>query len=170
MKTSVLSRCALISLAIGLVALPAPAQDISLDAGNRGRPVSLDNRAAGEVLVHALTLAGLRYSYGEQSVSKGMDCSALVQHVFREAMQQELPRTSEEQSRIGDLVLRHELEPGDLVFFNTQGPRFSHVGIYVGEGRFVHSPAAGGAIRMESMDKSYWKTRYTGARRVRSVL
>jgi cell wall-associated NlpC family hydrolase len=149
-----------------LAATPASAGDISLYAGNPGPAAAPDAQRAGEVVLNAMTLAGLRYAYGSQSVTQGMDCSALVQHVFRESAQQELPRTTEQQSQVGELVLRHELLAGDLVFFNTSGQPFSHVGIYVGEGRFVHAPASGGRIRLESMDKAYWAARYNGARRV----
>lgn len=148
------------------LALPCAARDISLDAGPVAAPAALAPQRAGEVVVNALTLAGLRYAYGSQSVTDGMDCSALVQHVFRQSWQRELPRTAEQQSRAGDLVLPPELQAGDLVFFNTSGQRFSHVGIYVGEGRFVHAPAAGGAIRVDSMRKTYWMQRYNGARRI----
>jgi cell wall-associated NlpC family hydrolase len=158
-------------LLLSLILLPAlstpcAARDISLDAGPVGAPAALDPQRAGEVVINALTLAGLRYAYASQSVTNGMDCSALVQHVFRQSWQRELPRTAEQQSRAGDLVLPHELQAGDLVFFNTSGQRFSHVGIYVGEGRFVHSPASGGAIRVDSMNKTYWTQRYNGARRI----
>lgn len=167
LEMPVFSRLALLPFAL-LCALASSAQagDITLYAGNPGPAAAPDAQRTGDVVVNALTLAGLRYAYGRQSVTQGMDCSALVQHVFRESAQLELPRTSEEQSRIGDLVLRRELIAGDLVFFNTSGQAFSHVGIYVGEDRFVHSPSAGGKVRMERMDKAYWATRYNGARRV----
>lgn len=145
---------------------PALARDISLDPGNYGAPPANARERSADVVMHAMGLAGLRYAYGGTSATSGMDCSALVQHVFRHAWQRELPRTSEEISRAGDQLLARELAPGDLVFFDTLGRPYSHVGIYVGENRFVHAPAAGGAIRLDSLELPYWKTRYNGARRI----
>lgn len=95
-----------------------------------------------------------------------MDCSGLVRYVFKEAWNADLPRTSEEISRVGQRIEVQDLQPGDLVFYNTLKRAFSHVGIYLGGNRFIHSPARGGEVRIESMDVGYWKKRFNGARRI----
>lgn len=114
----------------------------------------------------AVSLAGVQYKYGGNSPDTGMDCSGLVRFVFKEAANKDLPRSSEEISRVGSAVEDHELRPGDLVFFNTLKRAFSHVGIYLGEDKFIHSPASGGKVRIESMSLRYWKQRFNGARRI----
>ena len=142
------------------------ARDISIDTGGMASPLQHASGRINDVVLQALALAGLRYEYGGQSTTTGMDCSALVQHVFRQAWQQDLPRTAEEISRAGDRVTVRELEPGDLVFFDTLSRPYSHVGIYLGGNKFVHSPSAGSAVRVENMSGNYWKSRYNGARRI----
>lgn len=142
------------------------ARDISMDTGGMASPLQHASGRINDVVLQALALAGLRYQYGGQSATTGMDCSALVQHVFRQAWQRDLPRTAEEISRAGDRVTVRELEPGDLVFFNTLSRPYSHVGIYLGENKFVHSPSAGSSVRVENMSVNYWKSRYNGARRI----
>jgi cell wall-associated NlpC family hydrolase len=89
-----------------------------------------------------------------------------VQRVFRNAAGIELPRTAREMSRLGLKVDRNALQPGDLVFFNTRRNAYSHVGIYIGEGRFVHAPSSGGVVRVEEIRQKYWATRFNGARRI----
>jgi cell wall-associated NlpC family hydrolase len=89
-----------------------------------------------------------------------------VRYVFKEAWGAELPRTSAEISKMGENIDKQDLQPGDLVFFNTLKHTFSHVGIYLGDNKFIHSPSAGGKVRVESMDLSYWKARFNGARRL----
>lgn len=121
---------------------------------------------ASELVVRALGLLGIRYKYGGTEPEGGVDCSGLVRYVFRDAWGTELPRTSEEMSRLGEKVDARELQPGDLVFYNTLRRSFSHVGIYLGENRFIHAPSGGGRVRIESMDVNYWKKRFNGARRV----
>ena len=125
---------------------------------------SFTDRAA-QVAIEALSLVGIRYRYGGNSPEQGLDCSGLVRYVFREAGT-ELPRTSNEMSRRGQPVDKQDLQPGDLVFFNTLNRAFSHVGIYLGNNQFIHAPSTGRAVRVEDMDMSYWKTRFNGARRV----
>ncbi|HWT55036.1 MAG TPA: C40 family peptidase [Rhodocyclaceae bacterium] len=114
----------------------------------------------------ALSLVGIRYRRGGTTPETGFDCSGFVQHVFREGMGLMLPRTSREISKEGEVVKKNELQPGDLVFFNTMRKTFSHVGIYLGEGQFIHSPRTGGKVRIEDMRESYWAKRYEGARRI----
>ncbi len=118
------------------------------------------------MLFAALATAGVDYRYGGKSMASGFDCSGLVAHVFKEAYGVQLPHNAAEQSRYGRALEPNELEPGDLVFFNTQRQPFSHVGIYLGNQRFIHAPKTGAVVRTESMRISYWKKRYDGARRV----
>ena len=113
-----------------------------------------------------MTLTGVRYKYGGTSPESGMDCSGLVRYVFQKTWEMDLPRTSDEISRVGRHIEMHDLQPGDLVFYNTLRRKFSHVGIYVGDNKFVHAPTAGGKVRVESMELSYWKKRFDGARRI----
>lgn len=126
---------------------------------------SFTDRAA-QIAIEALSLVGIRYRYGGNSPEQGLDCSGLVRYVFREAGGTDLPRTSQEMSRRGEPVDKQDLKPGDLVFFNTLNRAFSHVGIYLGNNQFVHSPSAGRNVRVEDMDMTYWKARFNGARRV----
>ncbi|MFA7293283.1 MAG: C40 family peptidase [Rhodocyclaceae bacterium] len=121
---------------------------------------------AQDLILKGLEMVGVRYSRGGTDPDAGLDCSGFVQLVFRDAIGFGLPRTSREMSEVGDRVDRQELKPGDLVFFNTMRRAFSHVGIYLGEGRFLHSPRPGGEVRVEDMGSSYWVKRYNGARRV----
>lgn len=120
----------------------------------------------GELLLRALGLVGLPYKYGGNSPDTGFDCSGLVHYVFGHAVGLALPRNAEEISRVGDPVRPDELEPGDLVFFNTLQRPFSHVGIYLGEQRFIHAPSHGGQVEIVSMADRYWQRRYNGGRRI----
>ena len=114
----------------------------------------------------ALDLIGIRYRRGGTSPETGFDCSGFVDHVFREGLGLYLPHNAKQISKTGAAVAKNELQPGDLVFFNTMRRAFSHVGIYLGDNKFVHAPRAGGTVRVEDMTDSYWRKRFNGARRV----
>jgi cell wall-associated NlpC family hydrolase len=114
----------------------------------------------------ALSLIGVPYRYGGDSPQTGFDCSGLVRHVFGQVAGFALPYDARGMSELGEQVPRDELQPGDLVFFNTLRRPYSHVGIYVGERRFVHAPSTGGAVEVVDMAKRYWRERYNGARRL----
>ncbi len=116
----------------------------------------------------ALTYLGIKYRFGGDTPTKGFDCSGLVRYAAEKSLGLKLPRRSAEMARLGESIKRNELERGDLVFFNTRGQRFSHVGIYLGDGKFVHAPSTGSKVRVESMEIGYWKKRYNGARRLAS--
>ena len=118
--------------------------------------------AAGEALV----TVGTRYHYGGSSPDTGFDCSGLVTHVYERAWGVELPRSTQDQRHLGRPIKRTELRPGDLVFYNTRNRPFSHVGIYLGEGDFVHAPRRGQRVRVESVNNPYWRARFSGARRL----
>lgn len=114
----------------------------------------------------ALNFLGVKYRSGGNDPGEGFDCSGLVAYAAEKSLGLKLPRTASSQAKTGISVNRDELRRGDLVFFNTQGRRFSHVGIYLGDRKFVHAPRTGSAIRVESMDIAYWRKRYNGARRL----
>lgn len=153
----------------GLIETPPPAPA----AEDRGFATRLRAQAdaasdwASELVVSAMNFLGVRYRRGGDSVAEGFDCSGFTRHVFEQAIGLALPRRSQEQAQASSLkpVDRHELRPGDLVFFNTLRAAFSHVGIYIGDGRFIHSPRSGAEVRVEDMRLAYWSRRYDGARR-----
>ena len=122
--------------------------------------------SARELVIRALALIGVNYKYGGGSPDSGFDCSGLVSHVFKEVIGLTLPRDSQAMSRVGEKVDKTELQPGDLVFFNTRRRPFSHVGIYIGAERFVHSPSRGRDVEVSNLHSRYWNKRYNGARRV----
>ena len=122
--------------------------------------------ALNDLAIYAISLSDTPYRYGGNSPANGFDCSGFVRYVFQNSLGLQLPRTSLEMSRVGEPLKQGQLLPGDLVFFNTQQQSFSHVGIYVGEGRFVHAPKNGKAIAIVNMRASYWQSRYDGARRI----
>lgn len=125
-----------------------------------------DPVAANSVLMRALGLVGTPYRYGGNTPESGFDCSGLVTYVFRDVLDLRLPRTSRELAAVqGPRIAPERLAAGDLVFFGSSG-NVSHVGIYVGEGRFVHAPSTGGTVRLDHLDGSYWRDHYSGAKRV----
>ncbi len=121
---------------------------------------------ASELGMQALMLLGINYKRGGNSPETGLDCSGFVRYVFKEAWGTDLPRTSIEISRVGTPVDSEDLQPGDLLFYNTLRRGFSHVGIYLGDNKFIHAPSSGGHVRIESTSLDYWKKRFNGARRI----
>ena len=121
---------------------------------------------ASELVVDAMGLIGVPYQRGGSTVNSGFDCSGFVRSVYQQSIGLLLPRKAEEQASATHHIAKSELKPGDLVFFNTMRRTFSHVGIYVGGGKFVHSPRPGGEVRVDNMSQSYWLQRFDGARRV----
>lgn len=119
-----------------------------------------------EALLRALLALGVDYRYGGNSPVTGFDCSGLVAHVYREAWGIRLPHNTKAQSEAGVPVSLAELQPGDLVFYDTLKRPYSHVGIYMGDGQFVHAPKSGARVRVESLDSRYWSSRFNGARRI----
>ena len=122
---------------------------------------------ASDMVLTAMNFLGVPYRRGGSSADHGFDCSGFTRHVFEMSVGLVLPRRVDEQATAPGLikVKREELKPGDLVFFNTLKRTFSHVGIYVGDGKFIHSPRSGGEVRVEDMRFVYWAKRFTGARR-----
>ena len=121
---------------------------------------------ASELVMQAMGLLGVPYKRGGTSEEKGFDCSGFVRHMYEKSVGLVLPRRAEEQAKVTEEISRSELKPGDLVFFNTLKRTFSHVGIYVGDGKFIHAPRLGKAVRVDDMREDYWQQRFNGARRV----
>lgn len=129
-------------------------------------PVINASDTASGVAMQALAHLGTPYKAGGLSPQTGFDCSGLVVYVYREGAALALPRNTLALSRLGEPIEHAALKPGDLVFYNTQRREYSHVGIYLGEERFIHAPSGGGEVRVENLRADYWMRRYSGARRV----
>jgi cell wall-associated NlpC family hydrolase len=166
MKKTVTILAGLIALAV----LPAVAAEetaetvIAAPVASAASGNYLDS--ARELVIQALALIGVNYKFGGDSPDSGLDCSGLVSHVFHEVAGIVLPRNSLAMSKVGMKVGKSDLQPGDLVFFNTLRRPFSHVGIYIGGQRFVHAPSRGGEVEVSDLHNRYWQKRYNGARRV----
>ncbi|MEY8875040.1 MAG: C40 family peptidase [Leptothrix sp. (in: b-proteobacteria)] len=128
--------------------------------------------SASDLVVSAMNFLGVPYKRGGTSVETGFDCSGFTRHVFENSVGLLLPRRSRDQAADPELlkVKRDELKPGDLVFFNTMRSAFSHVGIYLGDGKFIHSPRTGSEVRVEDMREAYWTKRFNGARRAPAAM
>ncbi|MEO0249971.1 MAG: NlpC/P60 family protein [candidate division WOR-3 bacterium] len=127
--------------------------------------VSVPKQAQGNpILRTALSLRGQPYRYGG-TTSRGFDCSGFTRYLYSK-YGRNLPHSSAAQARVGKPVPKHHLRPGDLVFFRTRGRRISHVGVYIGNGKFIHASSARGRVRVDSLEKGYYKKRYAGARRM----
>lgn len=147
----------------GHVARPSGgAEPGTLPAGTA--PIS--EESGREVVLYAMGSLGVRYAPGGGSPATGFDCSGLVAYAYSQALRFQLPRTTGALSRMGLRIDPGDLRPGDLVFFNTQWRPYSHVGIYIGDRRFIHAPSSGGAVRIDDMRQRYWSRRFDGARRV----
>jgi cell wall-associated NlpC family hydrolase len=121
---------------------------------------------ASELVVSAMGFLGVPYRRGGSTVETGFDCSGFVKSMYEQTVGLVLPRNAAQQAAATQTIDRDELRPGDLVFFNTMRRAFSHVGIYVGNGKFIHSPKPGAEVRVEDMAGAYWSKRFDGARRV----
>lgn len=127
------------------------------------------SNVAQEVLINALSLTGIKYKYGGNSPQTGFDCSGFVRYVFQQAASLTLPHGARALSQLGQTVPIEQLQPGDLVFFNTLKSAFSHVGIYLGDNRFIHAPSSGGGIHVVNLNDQYWAKRFNGARRIKAT-
>ena len=157
MRVLRLSLLALLALLLGACASAPPPRAL------HGTQAMLSN----DVLFRAISLVGTPYHWGGNTPQGGFDCSGLVDYVFRTEAGLALPRTAREMSRLPDpRVDESRLAPGDLVFFATEGGGVSHVGIYVGKGRFVHAPDTGGTVRLDELDNPYWRKHFLYGKRV----
>jgi len=148
------------------------AEGIVIDNGNEmanSNPVvSSWQEKTKEVLMNALSLTGIPYKLGGTNPNTGFDCSGFVRYVFSKAVDLTLPPTARAIAQVGNTVKKEELQPGDLVFFNTLKSAFSHVGIYIGNNKFIHAPRSGSVVRVENMQEGYWANHFNGAQRLDS--
>jgi len=165
-RTAVLGLAASLTLA-GCATAPTDNVGAATAAPARASPDAPPSPQGNELALAAMNFLDRPYQMGGQSLETGFDCSGFTRYLFGHTLGIELPRSVQEQAQASVLrpVARDALQPGDLVFFNTQQRTFSHVGIYLGDGRFIHAPRTGAQIRAESLAASYWSRRYTGARR-----
>lgn len=124
---------------------------------------------ASDLVENAMGFLGVPYKRGGNSAETGFDCSGFVKAMYAQTVGLILPRKAEQQAAATQRIDQADLKPGDLVFFNTMRRAFSHVGIYIGEGKFIHSPKPGSEVRVENMGMSYWSRRFDGARRVEAA-
>lgn len=173
LRTTVLT----LSLLLASMAHAAPAEtpdDLSGLIAKNGLLSQIDQArqvvtlTASDLVVNALGFLGVPYRSGGNSAETGFDCSGFVRAMFKQTVGLILPRKAEQQAAATQHIDRADLQPGDLVFFNTMRRAFSHVGIYIGEGKFIHSPKPGAEVRVESMGIAYWRHRFDGARRVQT--
>ena len=161
--------CAALLIALASASSAYAADNIALKTDRGNAILEVADRhltATRELVMQALGYLGIRYKYGGSSPDTGFDCSGLVRYVVSQTLGRMLPRDARSISQEGSSVSTAELQPGDLVFFNTMRRPFSHVGIYVGEQRFIHAPASGGAVELVNMTDRYWQARFDGARRL----
>ena len=166
---AVKKTCAAILIALASTSTAYAIDNIALKSDRGAAILEAADRhltTTRELVMQALGYLGIRYKYGGNSPASGFDCSGLVRYVVNQAIGLVLPRDARAISEVGAQVGTHELQPGDLVFFNTMRRPFSHVGIYVGENRFIHAPASGGAVELVNMTDRYWQARFDGARRL----
>ncbi|MDP3139492.1 MAG: C40 family peptidase [Burkholderiaceae bacterium] len=171
-----MKRIALILLLASAAAQAAPSpgsgDDLDKFIADKGLLVQLDQvrqtvaDKASNLVVTAMGFLGVPYRRGGNTVETGFDCSGFVRAMFEQTVGLVLPRRAEQQAAATQSINRGDLLPGDLVFFNTMRRAFSHVGIYVGDGKFIHSPKPGSEVRVEDMSMKYWARRFDGARRV----
>jgi cell wall-associated NlpC family hydrolase len=174
-------RVAIIALALATTAQSARADESAKFVASDGTSthivapsIASKLKAAGQKLLdrtetvgeYALGMLGIQYKFGGNSPDSGFDCSGLVRYVFAQVTGLSLPHNAAEQSKVGREISMEELRPGDLVFFNTRKFSFSHVGIYLGDNKFVHAPRKGKAVEVVEMGNPYWAKAYNGARRL----
>jgi cell wall-associated NlpC family hydrolase len=166
-RRSMVTLVARLALAAATAGLGSLAGCSSTPRAARSDPAALPPAVAADVVLSAMALLDTRYRRGGGDAESGFDCSGFTRHVFERSLGLLLPRTAWDQARFPELreVGGNALLPGDLVFFNTLQRSHSHVGIYVGEGRFIHAPRPGLAVRLEEMQARYWAQRFDGARR-----
>ena len=173
MRTTILSM-SLLLVNMAHAAPPEAPDDMSFLLASKGLLNQIDQvrqsvtTKASDLVVNAIGFLGVPYRRGGNSAATGFDCSGFVKAMYEQTVGLILPRKAEQQAAATEQIEQADLQPGDLVFFNTMRRAFSHVGIYIGEGKFIHSPKPGAQVRVESMGISYWSHRFDGARRVQT--
>lgn len=151
---------------------PVAGDELDKLLANKGLLAQIDQvrqsvgEKASDLVVTAMGFLGVPYRRGGNTVESGFDCSGFVKAMFEQTVGLVLPRKAVQQAAATQKIERADLQPGDLVFFNTMRHAFSHVGIYIGEGKFIHSPRSGSEVRVDNMAMRYWSRRFDGARRV----
>jgi cell wall-associated NlpC family hydrolase len=166
MKTTWHASAVLLLAGCGTVSPPATPEPESPAVISSPAPSRPHAPSARELALQAMSYIGTPYRAGGSSPDTGFDCSGLVQYVYGRGAGIALPRTTVEMSTVGSPVDASELQPGDLVFFNTLRRPYSHVGIYIGDQRFIHAPTARGSVEIADMRRRYWHSRFNGARRL----
>jgi cell wall-associated NlpC family hydrolase len=157
-RPSIFAACLLACLLAACGSVPTAPESVPVSA----RPQ--DSALGREVSLYALGLIDTGYRFGGKNPEAGLDCSGMVSYVFRQAAGIRLAGSAADIARRGRPVDRRDLRPGDLVFFNTRGAPFSHVGVFIGDGRFVHAPSTNGRVRIDRMNASYFAKRFHAAR------
>ena len=158
---------AALGLAAGCSSKSAPKAKPSVQAQKTGQ-VRISHikqeQGAQELMLHSMSLVGTPYKYGGSSSATGFDCSGMIQYVYQNALGVSLPRTARDMAAASRSIAPARLQTGDLVFFNTSGSsKYSHVGLYIGNGEFIHAPSSRGTIRTEKLSNPYFSQRFTGA-------
>jgi len=157
-------RAAVVTLIIVLAGC-ATKPPVSAPARPAGGYVGLSDRSkAAEVVLFSFGLIDVGYRFGGRNPDAGLDCSGMVSYIYQQVAGLKLPHSAAEIARLTRPIERGAIKPGDLVFFNTRNQPFSHVGIYVGDDRFVHAPNSNGKVRVESIRSAYFATRFEAAR------
>jgi len=152
--------------ASGMLELGASTRPNILDAASGAvNPVTGGSQLRKLLADFSMTLQNIRYRRGGRDPKSGFDCSGFVRYVFSKSVGADLPSDSASQYRYGNNVSRADMKVGDLVFFKIRGKRVSHVGIYLGDGRFIHSPSTGKSVSISRLDEAYWSHRFAGAKR-----
>lgn len=166
-----LSCCILLAIALAACsssappAAKSPAKTRSQTIAKTVRITHIDHAtASSELMLQSMSLIGTPYRFGGSNRNTGFDCSGMVQFVYREVLNVSLPRTAHDMAAAGKVISKNQLQVGDLVFFNTNGKKFSHVGLYIGENRFIHAPSRKSSIKINYLSDKYYATRFTGAR------
>jgi cell wall-associated NlpC family hydrolase len=175
-KLSTLVLAAMVLASMGARAQTAPNDDMGAFLAEKGIVAKLGEQVsqvgrvvtdrAADLVLNAMGFLGVPYKRGGNNFDQGFDCSGFVKAMYEQTIGLALPRRAAEQAAATQPIDKSELQPGDLVFFNTLKSAFSHVGIYVGDNKFIHSPRTGSVVRVEDMGVKYWSSRFDGARRV----
>ena len=161
MRLPVLIPLSLIAALLAACGSPGPRPPASTETiAQASRPVS---EKGNEIVLYAMGLLDTGYRFGGKNPEAGLDCSGMVSYIYGQALGLRLQGSAADIARNGRPIGRHELRPGDLVFFNTRNQPYSHVGIYLGDERFVHAPSSGGRVRIDRMSDRYFAQRYEAA-------
>ncbi len=167
-----MSRWFIVLLLVSANAYASPPDEVERMLAERGLIGQLQDLRhdvadrTSDLISTAMGFIGVPYRRGGNSAETGFDCSGFVRVIFDQAKGMVLPRKASEQAAATEVIDKKDLQPGDLVFFTTMRRAFSHVGIYVGDGKFIHAPRSGAQVRVEDMGVAYWARRFNGARRV----